>query len=138
MRTWTVLVVSTLPALSVLENVSVWSPSVVTGTLGPLCVGPPSSDQLVEATPERSSEGDNVTVTFVLFHTGSAEAVVTGAVRSIFTAGLLVEVLEFAARSLTDALAVRPVPSPEIVLLAGQVPGTIPESASPQVHWMIT
>src|SRR6476619_6412408 len=107
MRTWTVFVVSTLPALSVLENVRVWSPSVVTGTLVPVVVEPPSSDQLVEATPDNASDGDSVTVTFELFHTGSADAVVTGAVRSIFTAGLLVEVLEFPARSFTAALAVR-------------------------------
>src|SRR5258706_283664 len=39
MRTWTVFVVSTLPAVSTLEKVSVWSPSVVTGTLRPAPFG---------------------------------------------------------------------------------------------------
>ena len=69
-----------------------------------------------------------------MFHTGRAEAEVTGAVRSMFTGGLLVAFVEFPARSATDELAVRPVPSPEIELLAGHVPGTMPESVSPHVH----
>ena len=114
-----------------------WSPSVLTGTLVPVWVGPPSSDHCVDATPESASVALNVTVTFVLFHAGGAVAFVTGLVRSMFTAGVLVALVELPARSLTEALAVRPVPSPEIVLFAGQLVPT-PETASVQVQWIDT
>src|SRR6185437_14784342 len=59
-------------------------------------------------------------------------------VLSILTAGLLEAVVRFPALSLTEAVEVRPVPSPDIVLLAGQPPVGMPESASPQVQATIT
>src|SRR5437588_8691688 len=62
---------------------------------------------------------------------------VVGAVLSILTAGLLVAVVVLPALSLTDALAVRPVPSLLIVLSLGQLP-LIPERVSEQVQWTVT
>ena len=53
-----------------LQYSSVWSPSLLTGTLVPVCVAPPSSFQFVVATPESASEAESVTVTSVLFHAG--------------------------------------------------------------------
>jgi hypothetical protein len=79
----------------------------------------------------------NVTVTFVLFHVGSALAFVTGAVRSMFTAGLLVAEVVLPARSVTEALRVSKVPSPVMTLSLGQPPG-MPEVASLHVQWIVT
>jgi hypothetical protein len=72
-----------------------------------------------------------------LFHAGGAEALVTGGVLSIFTVGLDVALVELPALSLTEAEAVRPVPSLEIVLSAGAAPAR-PESASLAVQWIMT
>src|SRR3954467_9466605 len=77
-----------------------------------------------------------VKVTSLLFHAGGAVTVVFGAVRSILTAGLLcTEPLVLPARSVAVALAVSPVPSPPIVLLAGSV---VPDSGSVAVHLIVT
>ena len=76
-------------------------------------------------------------MTSTLFQAGGAVATVKGAVRSIFTAGLLVALVVFAARSLTDAPAVRPVPSLVMVSFGGHAP-SIPESASLHDQWIAT
>src|SRR5262249_7975331 len=60
---------------------------------------------------------------------------VLGACRSILTAGLLASVW-LSALSLTEALAVRPMPSPVIVLSTGSA--TTPDNASAAVQWMVT
>src|SRR6266511_1758865 len=64
-------------------------------------------------------------MTSTLFHAGGAEAFVTGAVLSILTAGLEVAFVELPALSLTDADAVRPVPSLEMVLSAVAAPESV-------------
>src|SRR5262249_11578479 len=107
-------------------------------TLVPLCCAPPSSLENVEATPESASLGFRLTVTSVLFHAGGADAVVVGAVRSMLTAGLVTEPLLLPALSLTEALAVRPLPSPLITLSAGAVAGSIPDKLSEPVQWIVT
>ncbi len=89
-------------------------------------------------TLERLSVALRLTVTLWLFHPAGALALVTGAVRSILTAGLLVALVELPALSLTEALAVRPTPSPVIVLSAGLVEGSMPDRASAAVHSIVT
>jgi hypothetical protein len=83
------------------------------------------------------SSPSSVTETSVLFQAGGAVASVVGAVLSILTAGALVALVEFPALSGTVAVAVRPVPSLEIVESAGQLP-LIPERASEHVQWTAT
>src|SRR6478735_9575028 len=63
--------------------------------------------------------------------------VVTGAVRSILTAGALWALVELPALSVTLAPAVSAEPSPVMVLLAGTAPAR-PESASDAVHATVT
>ena len=48
--TCAVCAASALPALSVLKNVTVWSPSVDSVKLVPVCVAPPSTVYVVVAT----------------------------------------------------------------------------------------
>src|SRR5438093_12686441 len=56
----------------------------------------------------------------------------------MLTAGLLVASVELPARSLTEALAARPVSSPVITLSAGMAAGSIPDRPSAAVQWMLT
>ena len=65
-----------------------------------------------------------------------AAAVVTGAVLSMLTAVLLAMV-ELPALSLTEAVANRPLPSPEMVLFDGQLPAR-PDSASAHAQATVT
>src|SRR4051794_21467561 len=62
---------------------------------------------------------------------------VVGAVLSILTGGL-VELVVLPALSTTDALAVRLLPSLEIVLSPGVVAGSTPERSSLAVQWIAT
>src|SRR3954451_22758891 len=62
---------------------------------------------------------------------------VVGAVRSIFTTGVLSAVVVLPALSVTEVVAFRPVPSPPIVLLAG-TPLPRPDVASLAVHFTVT
>src|SRR3954447_25841286 len=126
----TVCAASVLPAASVLQNFRVWLPSAGTGTLVPAVCGPPSSWKYVLSTPDSPSFGTRVSVTSLLFHAGGAVTVVFGAVRSILT-GALWALVELPALSVAVLLAVRAVPSPVIVLLAGFV---VPDTASAAVQ----
>ena len=72
------------------------------------------------ATPDSASAGFSDTVTSVLFQSPSAVAVAVGAVLSMFTAGLLVDIVVLPALSLTEADAVSPPPSLEKVLPPGR------------------
>src|SRR3954464_10930900 len=65
-----------------------------------------------------------------------SETVVLGAVRSILTGALFAEV-SLPARSRTEVPAVRPVPSPSMVLSAGAAPSR-PERASAAAHLTVT
>src|SRR3954454_10076919 len=65
-----------------------------------------------------------------------SETVVMGGVRSILTAALVAEV-SLPARSRTEVPAVRPVPSPSMVLSAGAAPSG-PESARAAFHLTVT
>src|SRR6266536_4173062 len=103
----------------------------------PLCCAPPSSVYTVFATPDSASVAFRLTVTLVLFQFAGAVALVVGAVLSILTAGLLVAVVVLPALSDTEALAVRPLPSPLMVLSARTEPAR-PDSASDAVQWMVT
>src|SRR4051794_41919750 len=76
-----------LPALSVLQYCSTWSPSVLNSTDVPVWLAPPSTLYCVLATPDNASEALNVTVRLVLFQAGGAVADVTGGGRSVRTAG---------------------------------------------------
>src|SRR5438067_2426698 len=135
--TWTVLAVSVLPALSTLQNWRVCTPSELMATDVPVCGAPPSTVENVDATPESASDGFSVTVTLLLFQSAGAVAVVFGAVLSMFTAGLLAAVVVLPAWSLTDADAVRPVPS--LLIVASAVTGPArPERASLAVQWTVT
>src|SRR5438105_629570 len=84
-------------------------------------------------TPDRLSLGFRLTETSVLFQPEGAETVVLGAVLSILTAWLATGPLLLPALSLTEALAVRPVPSLEMVLSAGQLP-SIPDPLLPSAR----
>src|SRR6266508_4270818 len=130
---------STFPALSTLNHDRAWVPSALIEMVVPSCGRPPSRMKLVDATPDRLSAGVRLTVTSLLAHEseGFATADVVGAVRSICTTGALVADVVLPARSLTDALSVRSMPSPPIVEFAGQAP-SIPDSASAQVQWTAT
>src|ERR1700747_2927021 len=90
--------------------------------------------------PDRLSLALRVTCAFVAYHplgNGSlTEAVVTGGVRWILIPPAVAE-LVFPALSLTLADAPRLLPSPEIVLSAGQLP-SMPESPSAQDHLTTT
>src|SRR3954463_5921828 len=130
----TVCAASVLPAASVLQNFREWLPSAVTGTLVPAVRAPPSSWKKVLSTPDSPSLGTSVRVTSLLFHAGGAVTVVFGAVRSILTAADCAFV-GLPALSGAVALAVRAVPSPVIVLLAGLL---VPESASAAVQATVT
>src|SRR5436190_18429601 len=89
--TWAVCAASSLPALSVLKNVTVWSPSAERVKLVPLCAAPPSTVYVVEAGPDKLSLGVRLTVTLPLVQLFDAPLMpVVGAVLSILTAGLLV------------------------------------------------
>src|SRR5207253_325996 len=94
-------------------------------------------------TPDRLSTAVRVTVTGAAYQplaNGSGTLTrVLGAVRSMLTAGLLDALVVLPALSLTDALALRPLPSPSIVLLGGQAPGlAMPERASLQLKLTVT
>src|SRR5687768_14423729 len=94
---------------------------------------------VVEATCESASLGVRVTVTAPAFvHSLAVPLIaVTGAVRSIFTAGLTaLRVLP--ARSVTEALAVSPPPSPVSTASPGTVAGSTPERASAAVQRTVT
>jgi len=71
-----------------------------------------------------------------LFHADGAFADVTGAVLSIWTAGL-VAVVTFPALSATDVVDVSAAPSPEIVEDGGQLP-SMPDNVSEHDHAMVT
>src|SRR5436305_3878413 len=139
MSTWTVRAASVLPALSTLQNWRVCTPSLEMATEVPVCWAPPSSRKSVAATPDSASAAVSATVTSVLFQLAGAVTVVTGGVRSMFTAGLLVAVVALPARSLTEADVVRPVPSPGIELSPGQAP-SMPLSPAWSAHdqWTAT
>src|SRR6187431_2000209 len=94
---------------------------------------------MVAATPDRPSAGDSVKKTSDWVQPGTAEADVTGAVRSILTPGAEVAApLEFPARSATDFVATRPVPSP-VSVESAQAPGPNPEPpVSAHVQWIVT
>src|SRR4029079_9015131 len=84
------------------------------------------------ATPERLSPAVSSTVTARLLQSEMSETFVVGAVRSILT-GALVSAVALLARSRTEVPAVRPVPSPSMVLSAGAAPSR-PESAAAAGH----
>jgi hypothetical protein len=92
--------------------------------------------KLVAATPESASLAFRATVTSLLFHAVGADAVVTGAWRSMLT-GSETAVAALPARSETELEAVSARPSPSIVESAGHVPSR-PDSGSPHVQRMMT
>ena len=80
---------------------------------------------------------DRPTVTLLLTQLFDVPVMpVVGAVRSIFTAGLLVAVVERPAPFLTVWALVKLVPSPVIVVSAGGV--GMPDSGSDAVQWTVT
>ncbi len=131
-----VCVASTFPALSVLQNCTVCMPSSTNSTDEPVCVAPPSTMNCVEATPDKLSVADRISVTSPLLHVGSVEAVVAGACVSICT-GLLAALVELPATSETDADAVTAVPS-ELNVASGGQAAARPESASEHAQWIVT
>src|SRR6185503_10098733 len=112
-----------------------WSPSEESVNDVPVWVAPPSTVYDVDAIPERASAGDRVTVTLPFVQVLDAPLMpVTGAVFSMLTAELTaLPVLP--ALSDTDALAVRLLPSLEIVLSPGTVAGSTPDRSSAAVQW---
>src|SRR4051794_9621908 len=127
-----------LPALSVLQYCSTWSPSVLNSTDVPVWLAPPSTLYCVLATPDNASEALNVTVRLVLFQAGGAVADVTGGVRSMRTAGADDAVVELPALSATFAVTVRFEPSLLMVLFGGHALVVKPDSASVHVHLIET
>ena len=85
----------------------------------------------VDATPDKLSDGVNVTVTLLVDHVGIAEIDVAGAVRSIFTDGDVTPA-ELSALSTTVADTDTDEPSPVIVEFAGHV--FTPDNASAHDH----
>ena len=110
--TWTVFAASALPATSVLKNVTVWSPSVSSVKLVPVCCAPPSTEYFVEATPEPLSVGLRVTVTSPFTQVFDVPLIpVFGAVRSIWMPVTVLVVL-LPALSVQVAVEERFEPSP--------------------------
>src|SRR5438046_7905217 len=115
-----------------------WSPSAESRNDVPFWVAPPSTVYEVDATPERASAGDRVTVTLLFVQLFDAPPTpVTGGVLSMLT-GELTPVPVLPALSDTDALAVRLLPSPEIVPSPGAVAGSMPERSSAALQWIVT
>src|SRR4051794_13940022 len=114
-----------------------WSPSVARVKLVPVLAALPSTVYSVLATLNRVSLADRETVTSPLPQAFDVPLrLVTGAVRSILTAGLLVAVVDRPAPFLTVVALVRPVPSPAIVVSAGAA--GMPDSGSAAVQWTLT
>src|SRR3954454_19112125 len=134
--TWAVCSPSTLPALSVLLKVIVWSPSVESVKLEPFSEAPPSTLYSVWATSDRLSVADSETVTLPFTQVLEVPLIpVVGAVRSILTAAL-VAVVERPAPFLTVCELVKPVPSPMMVVSPGWV--GMPDSGSAAVQCTLT
>src|SRR6476646_2292144 len=119
-----------------LQNSSVCTPSPVIATVVPACGAAPSTEESVDATPDKPSCAVRPTVTSVFCQSAGASEVVVGATRSILMPSTVAEEW-FPAWSSMLAVADRLSPSPVITESAGHGPSS-PESASLHVQWTVT
>src|SRR4029078_8266933 len=115
--------VSTLPAPSMLQNSSVCTPSPVIATVVPAWVAPPSTEESVDATPDKPSWAVSATVTSAFCQSAGASEVVGGATRSILMPSPVADEW-FPAWSQMLAVADRLSPSPVIPEAAGHGPSS--------------